>query len=220
MHMHFLFSIKICMHVIVLVSNARMLYLSDLFPPSSVSVQEMTSPSWWSLRSWTSVTTTCMKRSWSFLQRLGVKRPPTPPPHLLPHLHHRLHPHRPLRHPRRPVMQWVHTGSYKKNLKKVFFPSHRSHCVLLCRVQDSDGTPCKTVKQLPGRGSGAHRDNTERNLANHRAQSHPMTTSTTGHKGSKVKKLCFASERTGLEACGRCANTGSRWTRKDRGKWI
>ncbi|MCI4393013.1 hypothetical protein PGIGA_G00152620 [Pangasianodon gigas] len=54
---------------------------------------------------------------------------------------------------------------------------------------DSDGTPCKTVKQLPGRGSGPHRDNTERNLANHRAQSHPMTTPTTGHKGSKSRQF-------------------------------
>ncbi|XP_027023437.1 terminal nucleotidyltransferase 4B isoform X2 [Tachysurus fulvidraco] len=54
---------------------------------------------------------------------------------------------------------------------------------------DSDGTPCKTVKQLPGRGSGAHRDNTERNLSNHRAQCHPMTTPNTGHKGSKSRQF-------------------------------
>ncbi|XP_060767950.1 terminal nucleotidyltransferase 4B [Neoarius graeffei] len=54
---------------------------------------------------------------------------------------------------------------------------------------DSDGTPCKTVKQLPGRGSGAHRENPERILVNHRAQSHPMTTPTTGHKGSKSRQF-------------------------------
>ncbi|KAI5088758.1 non-canonical poly(A) RNA polymerase PAPD5 [Silurus meridionalis] len=54
---------------------------------------------------------------------------------------------------------------------------------------DSDGTPCKTVKQLPGRGSGAHRENPERSLPNHRAPTHPMTTPTAGHKGSKTRQF-------------------------------
>ncbi|XP_076855752.1 terminal nucleotidyltransferase 4B [Brachyhypopomus gauderio] len=50
---------------------------------------------------------------------------------------------------------------------------------------DSDGTPCKTVKQLSGRGSSAHRDSPEHSLTNHRAQSHTTSTPTTSHKGSK-----------------------------------
>ncbi|KAI4890795.1 hypothetical protein NFI96_010583 [Prochilodus magdalenae] len=53
---------------------------------------------------------------------------------------------------------------------------------------DSDGTPYKTVKQLAVRGSNAHRDNPERNLTNHRAQNHSMTTPTTSHKGSKQSR--------------------------------
>ncbi|XP_036439964.1 terminal nucleotidyltransferase 4B isoform X1 [Colossoma macropomum] len=53
---------------------------------------------------------------------------------------------------------------------------------------DSDGTPCKTVKQLAMRGSSAHRDNPERHLTNHRAQNHSMTTPTTSHKGSKQSR--------------------------------
>uniref|UniRef100_A0A8B9HTJ7 Terminal nucleotidyltransferase 4A n=1 Tax=Astyanax mexicanus TaxID=7994 RepID=A0A8B9HTJ7_ASTMX len=54
---------------------------------------------------------------------------------------------------------------------------------------DSDGTPCKTVKQLAVRGSAAHRENPERNLTNHRAQNHSMTTPTTSHKGSKSRQI-------------------------------
>lgn len=50
--------------------------------------------------------------------------------------------------------------------------------------QDSDGTPCKTVKQLPGRGSSAHRESSG-GVTNHRTQCH--TTSTpTDNKGGKV----------------------------------
>uniref|UniRef100_A0A8C7HS66 Terminal nucleotidyltransferase 4A n=1 Tax=Oncorhynchus kisutch TaxID=8019 RepID=A0A8C7HS66_ONCKI len=49
---------------------------------------------------------------------------------------------------------------------------------------DSDGTPCKTVKQLPGRGSSAHRESSG-GVTNHRTQRH--TTSTpTDNKGGKV----------------------------------
>ncbi|XP_017548726.1 terminal nucleotidyltransferase 4B isoform X1 [Pygocentrus nattereri] len=53
---------------------------------------------------------------------------------------------------------------------------------------DSDGTPCKTVKQLAVRGSSAHRDNPERHLTNHRAQNHSMTAPTTSLKGSKQSR--------------------------------
>lgn len=110
--MHFLFPVK-SIWMFFFLSLHRLIRelcsgLTCLFWSFSVSVQEMTSPSWWSLRSWMSVTTTCPTRSSAFLQRRGVKRPPTPPPRLLPHLPH-LHPHRPLLPPRRPVMQWVYT---------------------------------------------------------------------------------------------------------------
>ncbi|XP_066510512.1 terminal nucleotidyltransferase 4B-like isoform X2 [Hoplias malabaricus] len=54
---------------------------------------------------------------------------------------------------------------------------------------DSDGTPYKTVKQLAVRCSNAHRENPERNLTNHRAQNHSMTTPTTSHKGSKSRQF-------------------------------
>ncbi|XP_049327355.1 terminal nucleotidyltransferase 4B isoform X1 [Astyanax mexicanus] len=61
---------------------------------------------------------------------------------------------------------------------------------------DSDGTPCKTVKQLAVRGSAAHRENPERNLTNHRAQNHSMTTPTTSHKGSKQSRQIRSSKNS------------------------
>ncbi|KAK6294367.1 hypothetical protein J4Q44_G00351970 [Coregonus suidteri] len=59
---------------------------------------------------------------------------------------------------------------------------------------DSDGTPCKTVKQLPGRGSSAHRESSG-GMTNHRTQSH--TTSTpTGNKGGKARLFRSSSKNT------------------------
>ncbi|XP_046898091.1 terminal nucleotidyltransferase 4B [Hypomesus transpacificus] len=49
---------------------------------------------------------------------------------------------------------------------------------------ESDGTPCKTAKQLPGRGNVANRD-TSASVANHRAQSHSSSTPTGNNKGGK-----------------------------------
>uniref|UniRef100_A0A4W5RNL8 Terminal nucleotidyltransferase 4A n=1 Tax=Hucho hucho TaxID=62062 RepID=A0A4W5RNL8_9TELE len=59
---------------------------------------------------------------------------------------------------------------------------------------DSDGTPCKTVKQLPGRGSSAHRESSG-GVTNHRTQSH--TTSTpTDNKGGKARLFRSSSKNT------------------------
>lgn len=82
----------------------------------------------------------------------------------------------------------THTNRAKNSSFQIltkYFPDSLT-CLSFC-LQDSDGTPCKTVKQLAVRGSNAHRDNAERTPTNHRAQNHSMTTPTTSHKGSKVK---------------------------------
>lgn len=50
---------------------------------------------------------------------------------------------------------------------------------------DSDGTPCKTVKQQPGRGLGSHRDKSVP-VANHRT-SHSVTTPSTNSKSGKTR---------------------------------
>lgn len=54
-------------------------------------------------------------------------------------------------------------------------------------LQDSDGTPYKTLKALGGRGSNSYSENTERNLSNHRSQNHSATTPTPTYKGNKVR---------------------------------
>ncbi|XP_030621713.1 terminal nucleotidyltransferase 4B [Chanos chanos] len=54
---------------------------------------------------------------------------------------------------------------------------------------DSDGTPCKTVKQLGGRGSGAHRESSERGLTNHRAQNHSSSSHMSTNKGNKTRQM-------------------------------
>ncbi|XP_035376851.1 terminal nucleotidyltransferase 4B [Electrophorus electricus] len=64
-------------------------------------------------------------------------------------------------------------------------PSSSSPSSTASSDADSDGTPCKTVKQLAGRSNSAHRDGPEHSLTNHRAQSHSTVTPTTSHKGSK-----------------------------------
>ncbi|KAM9765684.1 terminal nucleotidyltransferase 4B [Menidia menidia] len=51
---------------------------------------------------------------------------------------------------------------------------------------DSDGTPCKTAKQQPGRSSSAHRDKST--VANHlRTQSHATNTPSVNNKGGKAR---------------------------------
>ncbi|CAG5852323.1 unnamed protein product [Menidia menidia] len=53
-------------------------------------------------------------------------------------------------------------------------------------LQDSDGTPCKTAKQQPGRSSSAHRDKST--VANHlRTQSHATNTPSVNNKGGKAR---------------------------------
>ncbi|XP_041794164.1 terminal nucleotidyltransferase 4B [Chelmon rostratus] len=49
---------------------------------------------------------------------------------------------------------------------------------------DSDGTPCKTAKQQPGRGSSAHREKSAA-VNNHRTQSHTTSTPSGSTKGGK-----------------------------------
>ncbi|XP_056134270.1 terminal nucleotidyltransferase 4B [Lampris incognitus] len=51
---------------------------------------------------------------------------------------------------------------------------------------DSDGTPCKTAKQQPGRGSSAHRETTG-GVTNHRTQSHSTSTPVGSNKGGKAR---------------------------------
>ncbi|XP_072236275.1 terminal nucleotidyltransferase 4B [Leuresthes tenuis] len=51
---------------------------------------------------------------------------------------------------------------------------------------DSDGTPCKTAKQQPGRGSSAHREKSA--VANNlRTQSHTTSTPSGNNKGGKAR---------------------------------
>lgn len=51
---------------------------------------------------------------------------------------------------------------------------------------DSDGTPCKTAKQQPGRGSSAHREKSAV-VNNHRTQSHTTSTPSGSNKGGKAR---------------------------------
>ncbi|KAI3377681.1 hypothetical protein L3Q82_008838 [Scortum barcoo] len=51
---------------------------------------------------------------------------------------------------------------------------------------DSDGTPCKTAKQQPGRGSGTHREKSAV-VNNHRTQSHTTSTPSGSNKGGKAR---------------------------------
>uniref|UniRef100_A0A671X8N3 Terminal nucleotidyltransferase 4B n=1 Tax=Sparus aurata TaxID=8175 RepID=A0A671X8N3_SPAAU len=55
-----------------------------------------------------------------------------------------------------------------------------------CSDADSDGTPCKTAKQQPGRGSSAHREKSAV-VNNHRTQSHTTSTPSGSNKGGKVR---------------------------------
>ncbi|XP_070757946.1 terminal nucleotidyltransferase 4B [Enoplosus armatus] len=51
---------------------------------------------------------------------------------------------------------------------------------------DSDGTPCKTAKQQPGRGSSAHREKSAV-VSSHRTQSHTTSTPSGSNKGGKAR---------------------------------
>uniref|UniRef100_A0A8C7TUF6 Terminal nucleotidyltransferase 4A n=1 Tax=Oncorhynchus mykiss TaxID=8022 RepID=A0A8C7TUF6_ONCMY len=73
--------------------------------------------------------------------------------------------------------------SQKSTLNTTFNVMHPLLADLIGCPQDSDGTPCKTVKQQPGRGSSAHRESSG-GVTNHRTQRH--TTSTPTDKGGKV----------------------------------
>ncbi|XP_036952711.1 terminal nucleotidyltransferase 4B [Acanthopagrus latus] len=55
-----------------------------------------------------------------------------------------------------------------------------------CSDADSDGTPCKTAKQQPGRGSSAHREKSAV-VNNHRTQSHTTSTPSGSNKGGKAR---------------------------------
>uniref|UniRef100_A0AAR2KG27 Terminal nucleotidyltransferase 4A n=1 Tax=Pygocentrus nattereri TaxID=42514 RepID=A0AAR2KG27_PYGNA len=75
---------------------------------------------------------------------------------------------------------------------------------------DSDGTPCKTVKQLAVRGSSAHRDNPERHLTNHRAQNHSMTAPTTSLKGSKSRQFRPSKSSQGQQSINNKSHQSSK----------
>lgn len=62
----------------------------------------------------------------------------------------------------------------------------RQFSLFLGFPQDSDGTPCKTAKQQPGRGSSAHREKSAA-VNNHRTQSHTTSTPSGSTKGGKVR---------------------------------
>ncbi|XP_030580409.1 terminal nucleotidyltransferase 4B [Archocentrus centrarchus] len=51
---------------------------------------------------------------------------------------------------------------------------------------DSDGTPCKTAKQQPSRGSSVHREKPAA-FSNHRTQSHTTSTPPGSNKGGKAR---------------------------------
>uniref|UniRef100_A0A8C7TLI3 polynucleotide adenylyltransferase n=1 Tax=Oncorhynchus mykiss TaxID=8022 RepID=A0A8C7TLI3_ONCMY len=75
------------------------------------------------------------------------------------------------------------TASHSKTSSNSSLVSSSSSTVSSSSDVDSDGTPCKTVKQQPGRGSSAHRESSG-GVTNHRTQRH--TTSTPTDKGGKV----------------------------------
>ncbi|XP_064168239.1 terminal nucleotidyltransferase 4B-like isoform X1 [Anguilla rostrata] len=65
--------------------------------------------------------------------------------------------------------------------------------------QDSDGTPCKTVKQLGGRGPSSHRENSV-GVATHRAQSHSFSNQAGhGNKGKTGTRQFRPSASRGLQ---------------------
>ncbi|XP_064838258.1 terminal nucleotidyltransferase 4B-like isoform X2 [Oncorhynchus masou masou] len=86
------------------------------------------------------------------------------------------------------------TASHSKTSSNSSLASSSSSTISSSSDVDSDGTPCKTVKQLPGRGSSAHRESSG-GVTNHRTQRH--TTSTpTDNKGGKARLFRSSSKNT------------------------
>ncbi|KAG7473474.1 hypothetical protein MATL_G00096280 [Megalops atlanticus] len=77
--------------------------------------------------------------------------------------------------------------------------------------QDSDGTPCKTLKQLGGRGSSSHRENSG-SVATHRTQSHSFSNQAGNiNKGKTGTRQFRASSRSvqGQDSTGHLNATSS-----------